>query len=160
MEEMMGIGDFDPKKVIDIKSESCCDILVNPEANNSTSTNADDFLLEAGSNDKTDFITSNMKYSGDQPPNAIDEVQIKQEVDDDSVKVDFSYKIIDTFNSCEVQNFKPKEEKILPYTGTSLNIGQANNKQIQLNMDNKTDCKCEMTNAVNVCHKEKIVIKK
>ena len=128
----MGIGDFDPKKVIDIKLESCCDILVNPVANNSTSTYTEDLLIEAGSDDKTNFKTNNIKYSGDQPPNAIDEVQIKQEVDDDSVEVDFSYKIIDTFNSCEVQTFKPKEEKILPANETSFNIGQANNKQIQI----------------------------
>ena len=124
----------DDKKEIDITLELCCIICnnstvsVKPEAAVSTSNNADD------SNDKCNIKIDTIKQSEDQPQNSINEVPIKREVNSDSdIEVDLTYRIIDTFNACEVNIFKREDEKISPDSEKLLKIRQTNNNKIQLN---------------------------
>ena len=148
MEEILGICDSDDKKVIDIKLEQCYDICnttvsMKTEAIDSTSNTREHVILQTNINIK-------------QPQKTIDEVQIKHGMDHDSdIEVDLAYRIIDTYNICEVHPFQIDTKTILPDTKPALSIGQPNNKQAQLKVevDNKTDFLYEMT---NVCSMEKI----
>ena len=161
MEEIMGICDSDDKKVIDvIKLEPCCNnhVSMKPEANNYTSNTGEHLRLQDGSDHQTNIKTDNIKQSWDQPQHTIDEVQIKHGMDRDSeIEVDLSFRIIDTYNICEVHPYNIDDENILSDTKTAFNIGQTDNKQAQLKVevDNKTDLICEMTNTLNVCNIEK-----
>ena len=130
----------DDKKGIDIKLEFCCIICnnstvsVKPEAADSTSNNADDLRQQDDSNDKCNIKIDTIKQSEDQPQNSINEVPIKLEVNSDSdIEVDLTYRIIDTFNACEVKIFKREDEKISPDSEFFLKIRQTNNNKIQLN---------------------------
>ena len=114
MEEMPGIVDLDEEKVIGTKLELCSEkynnpkVLIKREAIDHTSDDTEDLWLQDDSDNKT-----NIMQSGVQPQYAIDKVQIKHEVDSDSdVEVDFAYRIIDTFNVCEVKSFKRENENI------------------------------------------------
>ena len=128
----------DDKKEIDIKLELCCIICnnstvsVKPEAADSTSNNADYLRQQDDSNDKCNIKIDTIKQSEDQPQNSINEVPIKLEVNSDSdIEVDLTYRIIDTFNACEVKIFKREDEKISPDSEKLLKIIIEN--KIQLN---------------------------
>ena len=130
----------DDKKEIDIKLELCCIICnnstvsVKPEAADSTSNNADDLRQQDDSNDKCNIKIDTIKQSEDQPQNSINEVPIKREVNIDSdIEVDLTYRIIDTFNACEIKIFIREDEKISPDSEKLLKIRQTNNNKIQLN---------------------------
>ena len=141
MEEMTGIGDLDDKKVIDNKLELCSTtynnskILIKREASDHTSDDTEDLTLQDDSDNKT-----NIMQSGVQPQYAIDEVQIKHEVDSDSdVEVDLAYSIIDTFNVCEVKSFKREIENISPDSETSFNTELQNETAIVGYLDSKVN---------------------
>ena len=131
---------YDDKKKFDIKLELCCEICnnpngsVKPEAGDSTSSNADDLRQHDDSNDKCNIKIDTIKQSEDQPQNSINEVPIKREVNSDSdIEVDLTYRIIDTFNACEVKIFKREDENISPDSEKLLKVRQPNNNKIQLN---------------------------
>ena len=169
MEEMMGIDD---EKVIGIKLESCSSeisnnsrIAMQPEVMASLINNSDNLMLQGGSDYKTNITTDNVKQSVDQTQNIIDVVQVKHEIDSDSdIEVDLAYRIIDTFNVCEVESFKQEGESISSDTETSLKIELPNDEkqtQIKVEGDNNTDILKDLDyredNNLNACEK-KIVI--
>ena len=133
----MSICDSDDKKVIDIKPEVCCEICnnsniqVKPEVGDTTSNAEEDLRLQNCSDDKTNIV-----QSGDQPQNVTGEVQIKQVDSDSDIEVDLAYRIIDTFNVCDVKTFKQENETISSDTKTSSEIGLQNDH-------NQTDLKVE-----------------
>ena len=140
MDEMLGISESDDKQVIDIKQELLCEkcnnpkISIKPEASDSTSNNTEYAKQQDDSNDKCNIKIDTIKQSEDQPQNSINEVPIKLEVNSDSdIEVDLTYRIIDTFNACEVEIFKREDEKISPDSEKLLKIRQTNNNKIQLN---------------------------
>ena len=151
----MDICDSDNEKVIDLKPELGCEISntyeVKPEASLSTSNNTE-YLMVQDSNIKTEMI----KQSVVEPQDAINEMQIKHEVNSDSdIEVDLAYKIIDTFNVCELKTFKQECEKISLHTDTLLPIQRANNKptSLKVELDTITDLDYEMTSDLNVLGK-------
>ena len=73
--------------------------------------------------------------------NTIDGVQIKHEIDSDSdIEVDLAYKIIDTFNVCEVKSFKREGESSLPETSPKIELQNDHRKtQFKVKVDTTTD---------------------
>ena len=156
----MGTVDLDDKQVIDIKLELCCDICNNPkvsvkrEASNSSSNNTEDLRLQDGFDDTIHIITDTINPSVDQPQNAIHQFQTKYEVNSDpDIEVNLAYRIIDTFNPCEVKMFKQEDEKISPDNKTLYTVGQTNIIQPHLKVDKNPDYM--MTNNLNICEKKK-----
>ena len=141
MESVMGIGNSEDTKVNGIKHDLCCEIgnhhkiSIKSEARDSPSNNAEDLRLKDDSDDNL-----SINQSGDQPQNVNDDVQIKHEVNGDSdIEVDLAYRIIDTFNVCEVKTFNQEDEQISPDT-TLFKIGLQNNQkqtQLKVEVDNK-----------------------
>ena len=163
MKETMGIGDLDDKQAIDIKLELCCDICNNPsvsvkrEASDSSNNDTEDLGLQDGFADNINIKTDNINLSGCQHQNAINELQIKQEVNSDpDIEVDLAYKVIDTFNPCEVKIFKREGGKISPDTETLLKVCQTNITQPQLKVEVGKKKDYVMTSNLNVCEKEKL----
>ena len=139
MKEMMGICHLDDKQVIDMKLELCCDICNNPKVSVKCETSepsSNDLRIQDGFDDKIICKTDTINLSDDHPQNAIDELQIKHEVNSDpDIEVDLAYRIIDTFNRCELKMFKREDEKISPDTETLLKVGQTDIKQTQLKVE-------------------------
>ena len=150
----MGICDSDDKKVI--KLDICYNPKISnkPEASESTIHNKEGFKMHNG------FIADNIKQSWDQHETAIDDVQIKTEVDSNSdIEVDLAYRIIDTFNVCEVKTFKREDEMVSPETETSLKIGPQydhNEAQVKAEVDNKANLDYALTYDLNICAKDKL----
>ena len=161
MEEIIDIDNSDDQKVKNIKLESCCEICINnvslqPEASDYTDNTEEHLRLQDGADDQINIKTDNITQSANQPQNTFDEMQIKHDTDCDSdIEVDLAYRIIDTFNMCEIKTFKTEDEKILPDNEMPLNMEQTNNKPSQLNVevDKKTNFLYEMT---NICNMKKI----
>ena len=159
----MGIGDYGDKKAIDIKLELCCEVSNNsnvslkPEASVSTCNKTGYLRQHDGSEDETNTKTDNIIQADIKLQNANNKMQIKHElVSDSDIEVDFAYRIIDTFNICEVKTFKREGEQILPDTKT-LKIDST---QIKVEVDNQSDLDYHMTNKVNVCSNEKTAPRK
>ena len=150
----MGICDSDDKTVI--KLDICYNpkISSKPEASESTIHNKEGFNMQNG------FVADNIKQSWDQHETAIDDVQIKPEDDSDSdIEVDLAYRIIDTFNVCEVKTFKQEDEIISPDTETSLKIGSQNDHneaQVKAEVENKANVDYALTYDLNICSKDKL----
>ena len=160
----MGICGSDREKEIHIDSGVFCEMYnnpntpVNPEAGDSTSNITAYLTVQDNTDDKT-----NIKQSGDQPQNAIDQVKIKHEVDSDlDIDVDLTYRILDTFNVCEVKTFKREGEKNSPDTKTSLKLGlQTDHTQTQLvevdnNIATKADLHDKISNNLSTYDTEKL----
>ena len=158
----MDIGDSDDKKAIDIKLEPCCKkcnntkISIMPEAGSSTRNTPEFFNHQDGSSDETNIKPDDIIQSDNHAQNIINGIKINHEIDSNSdIEVDFAYRIIDTFNVCEVKTFKREGEN----TKTLLKIDQT---QIKVEVGNQIDLDYHnnMTNNVNVCDKEKNVMRK
>ena len=150
----MGICDSDDKTVI--KLDICYNPKISrkPEASESTIHNKEGFKMQNG------FVADNIKQLWDQHETAIDDVQIKPEVDSDSdIEVDLAYRIIDTFDVCEVKTFKQEDEIISPDTETSLKIGSQNDHneaQVKAEVENKANVDYALTYDLNICSKVKL----
>ena len=120
------------KKVIEIKLELCYKTCNNPKIPMKPKA------MDATINKST---THTIKQSGDQPQNTIDGVQIKHEIDSDSdIEVDLAYRIIDTFNVCEVKSFKREGESSLPETSSKIELQNEHMKtQFKVEVDTTTD---------------------
>ena len=145
MEEMMGIGDSDDTKTIDIKQEPCCEtcnfpkISTKPEAIGYTSNKTDYLRHQDDANDETNIKTDNIMQPDNQYQNTMNEMKIKHEIDSDSdIEVKLAYRIIDTFNVCQVKTFKLEDKKILPALPLEV----------------------EMNSNMNICDNEKTALKK
>ena len=154
----MGICDSDDKNVIDIKPEPCYEICntkvsIPHEANDSANNNKEYCMLQYGSDNQT-----NIKQSEGQTQNTIDKVKIKHEVGHDA-DIDMDYRIINTVsvNIVDVHTIKTENEKILPYTETSLNIEKTNIEpaQLKVEVDDGKDFLYDMTNNMNASNMEK-----
>ena len=169
----MGLILFMIKKVIWIKLESCSSetssnsrIAMQPEVMGSTIHNAEHFILQDSPDYKTNITTDVIKQSVDQTQNIIDVVQVKHEIDSDSdIEVDLAYRIIDTFNVCEVESFKQEVESISSDTETSLKIELQNDEkqtQIKVEVDNKKDILEDLDyrehNNLNVCDNNIVIM--
>ena len=153
----MGSCDSDDQKVN--KLELCCEVSNNPKVLITPEVgDTEDLKLQGGADDKSNITTDKFKQSWDQHQTANDEVQIKQEVDSDSdTEMDSAYRIIGTFNVCEVKTFKREDEMISPDTETSLRIGPKNDiNQAEVEVDNKANLDYALTNKLNVCAKDNI----
>ena len=129
MEQMIGIGNLDDKKVTDIKLEICCGIhntsriSIAPEAIDFINNSTECVSLKYDSDDKINIETDVKKQLCNMSQSEIDDVKIKQQVDSDSdVEVDLAYRVIDTFNKYEVKTFKQDDEEISTDCETSLKI--------------------------------------
>ena len=69
--------------------------------------------------------------------------------------IDGDYRIINTFNIFDVNIIKTENEKILPYTETSLKVEETNIEPAQLEVDDGRDFLYDMTNTLNVSNMEK-----
>ena len=120
------------KKVLEIKLELCSKTCNNPKISIKPKA------MDATSNNST---THTIKQSGDQPQNTIDGVQIKHEIDSDSdIEVDLAYRIIDTFNVCEIKSFKREGESSLPETSLEIELQNDHRKtQFKVEVDTTTD---------------------
>ena len=154
----------DDKNRFDIKLEPYCEICnppkitIKPEDICFTSDKSEYLRYMDGSDDIESIKTDTIMQSDNQVQNLRNEMQIKDELDNDSdVEVDLAYKIIDNSNVCELETFKREGEKILPDTKTLLKIDET---QLIVEVDNKIDLGYEMTNNLNVCDKVKTVLKK
>ena len=159
----MGIGDYGDKKAIGIKLELCCEVSNNsnvslkPEASVSKCNKTDYLRQPDGSEDETNTKTDNIIQPDIQPQNENNKMQIKNElVSDSDIEVGLAYRIIDTFNICEVKTFKREGEQILPDT-KPLKIDST---QIKVEVDNQLDLDYHMTNKVNVCSSVKTSLRK
>ena len=151
----MGIGDSDDKHKLELCNNP--NVSVKREASDSSSDDLEDLRIQDGFDDKIYIKTDTINPSEDQRQISINELQIKHEVNSDpDIEVDLAYRIIDTFNPCEVKMFKREDEKISLDTKTLLKVGQTNIKQPQLkvDVDKKTDY--EIINNLNVSENEKI----
>ena len=116
--------------------------------------------MDVTSNNST---THTIKQSEDQPQNTIDGVQIKHEIDSDSdIEVDLAYRIIDTFNVCEVKSFKREGESSLPETSPKVKLQNDHRKnKFKVEVDTTTniaeDLYYQEDNHLNSGDKEKNV---
>ena len=106
------------------------------------------------SSDETNTKTDAIMQPDNQVKNGI---KIKHEIDSNSdIEVDLAYRIIDTFNVCQVKSFKQEDEKILPDTNALLIIDQTHTK---VEVDKQIGLDVGISSNVNVCDKEKTAMR-